>query len=60
MICRKHNIDFMDPTEFLHTKAIQLAEEGKQLYFLKDGHWNENGHQYVGELLAQHINQLSK
>jgi len=61
-ICKKNQIDFINPTVMFKIKAAKLNKEGNRLYFIKDGHWNIEGHRFVGELLADHIkiNYLSQ
>lgn len=54
-ICRKNNIDFIDPTASFKAEAGKLAANGKRLYFDKDGHWNREGHRLAGEILASYI-----
>ncbi|MGH7453914.1 MAG: alginate O-acetyltransferase AlgX-related protein, partial [bacterium] len=54
-ICKRNNIDFIDPTEPFKAEARKLAANGKRLYFNEDGHWNREGHKFVGEILARYI-----
>lgn len=53
IICKKNNIDLIDPTEPLRIKSNELKKDNKGLYYVKDGHWNVNGNKFVGELLAE-------
>ncbi|MCI0613063.1 SGNH/GDSL hydrolase family protein, partial [bacterium] len=55
-ICKRNDIDFIDPTEAFKAEASKLEANGKRLYFNEDGHWNREGHQFVGEILAGYIN----
>jgi len=55
-ICEINKIDFIEPTESFKTEAAKLGKNGKQLYFVEDGHWNREGHEFVGETLARYIN----
>lgn len=54
-ICKKHDIDFVDPTENFRIEADRLGARGKRLYFAKDGHWTILGHDLVGKFLADFI-----
>lgn len=56
-ICKKNGIAFLDSSDAFSVKSEQLNIEGKRLYFKKDGHWNKNGHEFVGEILAQYISR---
>jgi hypothetical protein len=51
----RNNIGFVDPTESFKAEASKLETNGKRLYFVEDGHWNREGHQFVGEILASYI-----
>src|SRR5215510_3191850 len=53
--CNRNHIDFIDSTEQFRIAASRLRREHSRLYFLKDGHWNANGHKLAGELLAEYI-----
>src|SRR5262249_57180129 len=53
--CNRNHIDFIDSTEQFRIAASRLTQEHRRLYFLKDGHWNANGHKLAGELLTQYI-----
>lgn len=55
MICRRHGIDFLNPTEQFKTEAKKLEPKSKQLHFFKDGHWTKEGHRLAGELLTEYI-----
>lgn len=54
-ICKRNNISFFNPTKLFMTEAGKLIEEGKRLYFVKDGHWNAIGNKFVGQILSQHV-----
>lgn len=59
-ICQENEIPVINPIDDFRVRARTLARTGQHLYFEKDGHWNENGHQLTGELLARAIRaQLS-
>ena len=53
--CNRNHIDFIDSTEQFRIAASRLTQEHGRLYFLKDAHWNANGHKLAGELLAEYI-----
>ena len=55
-ICKRHGMDFLDPTEQFKTEARKLEMESKRLNFLKDGHWTSEGHRLTGEILAEYVN----
>ena len=50
--CRRDSVEFMDPTAAFR-KAFQ--QNGTQLFFPKDSHWNAEGHRVIGEELARRI-----
>ena len=54
-ICKKNNIDFINPTDKFIKRAEELKAEGKSLYYLQEGHWDADGHKLAAELLAQYI-----
>jgi hypothetical protein len=54
-ICKQNNISYIDPTKQLRTEVEKLNKKGKRLYYVNDGHWNIDGHNFVGEILAKHI-----
>ncbi len=54
-ICKRNNIDFINPTEKLKTKAVEVEKDNKRLYDPVDHHWNAEGNKFVGELLAEYI-----
>jgi hypothetical protein len=54
-ICRRNHFDCIDPLEVFRAEANRLRTVSKRLYFIQDGHWNADGHRFVGELLAQSI-----
>ena len=54
-ICKKHNIDFVDPTQIFKAEADKLNVSGKRLYFIKDEHWNILGHNFAGNFLDNFI-----
>lgn len=53
-ICSKHNIDFINPTESFKKKLEELRSRGEGIN-AGDGHWNRNGHELVGDILAKVI-----
>jgi hypothetical protein len=54
-LCRRNHFDCIDPLEEFRAEANRLRTLSKRLYFIQDGHWNAEGHRFVGELLAQSI-----
>jgi len=54
-LCRKHNIDCIEPTNLFSIQARKLKKERKMLYFLRDCHWNIEGNDFTGKLLATYI-----
>lgn len=54
-ICMKNNIDFIYPLDALKQQANQFAATNERLYYKNDIHWNENGHQFAGEIIADYI-----
>ncbi len=47
-ICDSLKIRLIDPTKFF----IEKSKSSPPLYFKQDWHWNEHGHQLVGEILG--------
>lgn len=56
-ICKRNNINLIKPTKRFITEVNKAGKKRKWLHFIKDGHWNAEGHKFVGEILAQYINQ---
>ena len=54
-ICKRNDIDYIDPTEVFKREAEKLRSEGKKLYFDIDNHWNSLGHKLAGEVLLKHV-----
>lgn len=56
-ICKKNNIPFINPKEnFLQKqKSEDLQKKGNRLYFRRDGHWNDDGHQLVADILYSYV-----
>lgn len=54
-ICKRTNIYFVNPVELFKTRAEKLEMEGKHLFYIRDGHWNAEGHRLVGEILAKYV-----
>jgi hypothetical protein len=50
--CRTHNINCLDMLE-------QFQEQGKtrQLYMLRDSHWNEAGNRLAADLIFEYLNK---
>ena len=53
--CRTHDLECIDPTPQLRAEAARLEAKGEMLYFPVDGHWNAQGHRFMGELLARYV-----
>jgi hypothetical protein len=58
-LCHRNHFDCVDPLEAFRAEAERLRAVGKRLYFVHDGHWNAEGHRFVGELLAQYLGRTS-
>jgi lysophospholipase L1-like esterase len=56
-ICQRSDFDCLDPLDAFRAEAYRLRTVGKRLYFIDDGHWNADGHRFVGEMLARYIDQ---
>jgi len=54
-VCKRNGIDFVNPTEMMKSKAVELEKEGKRFYDDVEGHWNVDGNRYVGEILADYV-----
>ncbi len=61
-ICKKNNIDFINPTELFRKKAMEIERDRRRLYDPIDHHWTVEGNKFVGEVLADYIasNYLKK
>lgn len=57
-ICKRNNINLINPTEIFKKEAGKLATQSMRLYFRKDPHWNRNGHKLVGDILAEYIESV--
>ena len=54
-ICKKNNIDFINPTEVFKAKADELEKDAKRLYNSVDHHWTVEGNELTGNILADFI-----
>jgi lysophospholipase L1-like esterase len=54
-ICKRNDIDFLDPTGLFRSKAKELQRDTIRLYDPINEHWNNEGNKFVGELLADYI-----
>ena len=54
-VCRRNNIDFVDPTAQLAFEARRLEEQGTLLYFPRDRHWTAEGHEVVADVMLEYI-----
>ena len=54
-LCQRNHLDCIDSLEAFRAEADKLRTVGKRLYFIRDAHWNADGHRFVGEMLAQYI-----
>ena len=57
VVCGRQSIRFMSPTDTFKEKAAELAEGGPRLYNVYEAHWNENGHELVGQILSEYIQE---
>lgn len=54
-ICRRYNIDFIDPTARFREEARRLEGQGKNLYFEHDRHWTAAGQRLCGDMITDYI-----
>ena len=54
-ICKRNNIDFVNPTEAFKMEADRLKSRGERLYYIEDGHWGVPGHRLTARLLRDFI-----
>lgn len=54
-ICKRNNIDFMNPTIKFKKKAAEMDKYDKRLYNPNDHHWTVEGNIFTGEILAEFI-----
>lgn len=54
-ICKKNNIDYLNPAELFIKKMSRMQKDKGMLYIARDGHWNVEGHKFVGEILTDYI-----
>jgi hypothetical protein len=54
-VCKRNDIDYLNPTAELKIKSNELAKINKRLYDPIDHHWTAEGNKIVGELLADYI-----
>lgn len=54
-VCKRNNIDFINPTELFRKKAKEIEKDGKRLYDPIDHHWTVEGNEFVGKILADYI-----
>ena len=55
-ISKRHDITFLDEA----AQAVQMAiQHGEDVLHADKGHWNEQGHQIVGEILVAHLRNNS-
>jgi hypothetical protein len=50
-ICERNGIEFAD----ILPRFIQECEEGKRLYYVRDGHWTPRGHGLCARILYEHL-----
>ena len=55
LICRKHGINFIDPTTEMKSEAKKLKEKNLRIYYKTDRHLNVHGNRLVGEIIAHYI-----
>ena len=56
-VCRRQSIRFISPTEDFKEDAAKLEESGLRLYNVYEAHWNENGHELVGRILSEYVQE---
>jgi lysophospholipase L1-like esterase len=49
-ICRENSMDFISPREFFLEKS-----KPSERYYFKHGHFNENGHRLVGQMIGEWV-----
>jgi hypothetical protein len=54
-ICEDLGIAFLATTDRFRSEAARLSEEGKDLYFKDEGHWNGEGHRFAALLLHEFL-----
>jgi len=54
-ICKRNNIDYINPVKYFKLKSKELTKEGKRLYFLNDSHWTIEAHKIAGDMLGEYI-----
>lgn len=54
-VCKRNDIDFINPTELFISQAKELEKNRQFLYDPINTHWNIEGNKFVGELLADYI-----
>jgi len=57
VICGRQSIRFVNPADTFEEKAAELAESDVRLYNVHEAHWNENGHELVGQILSEYIQE---
>jgi len=56
-VCGRQSMHLVNPTETFKEKAAELAESDVRLYNVYEAHWNENGHELVGQVLSEYIQE---
>lgn len=54
--CEKNDIDFLDPLQKFRSAEQRLRAAHRTLYF-RCGHWTEEGHALVGNILEKHVRE---
>ena len=54
-VLERLDIMFINPVEQMRQLEDDATDNGGRLYFQYDGHWNNKGNQFVGEILADYI-----
>ena len=54
-ICKRNNIDFINPMSQFREKASESKKKDRRLYST-DHHWSVEGNEFVGEILFEYIN----
>lgn len=59
-LCDKHAILCMGGVREFQQGAESLGRKALSFYYLRDGHWNGEGHKFVGETIAKSLLDWSK
>jgi hypothetical protein len=57
-VCADLGIAFRPTTERFRNEAARLGNEGQDLYFKDEGHWNAQGHRFAASLLGELLSEF--